>query len=130
VKSACGDESVRCVTGRGTVPCKQHEASRNLALSRPRPNPHRERAQSTTNQFATLLFPFEANFVPRKCRKPRQGLFMGSDVVELPEAAPGEAVPAFRSCDAPLDHLDSFEILAFDDKCWWPLTGIPPRDDD
>jgi hypothetical protein len=76
-----------------------------------------------TDQYAKLAFPFEANFIPRKGRKVRLGLFMGSDLTEIREAATGETVVAFRVHYSPVsDYCRPFEILAFDDKYWWPLT--------
>jgi hypothetical protein len=83
-----------------------------------------------TITYPKLTFPFEGNFIPRKGRKVRPGLFMGSDVAEIREAAPGEAVPAFRiHYPASLKHIETFEILAFEDKCWWPCTALPDRQD-
>ena len=49
-----------------------------------------------TEQYPKLSFPFEADFIPKNGRKTRPGLFMGSDVAEIREAGPGEAMTAFR----------------------------------
>jgi len=53
---------------------------------------------------------------------------MGSDVAEIREAPPGQAVPAFRIHSSAPGYPATFDILAFEGKCWWPLS-IPTRDD-
>jgi len=79
-------------------------------------------------QYPKLSFPFEADFIPKNGRKTRSGLFMGSDVAEIREAGPGEARTAFRIHYHPTLDSEPLDILALDDRCWWPLGAIPNRD--
>jgi hypothetical protein len=75
--------------------------------------------------YPRFLFPFEANHLPRNCRKVRSGWFLGSESVELREAEPDEVVPAFRiRYENGSGYARSYEVLAFKGQCWWPLQEV------
>ncbi|SDO48881.1 hypothetical protein [Afipia sp. GAS231] len=70
-----------------------------------------------------LAFAYDARFVPKGGRIPRERYFLGKDTGLIRQAKPHEVALAYRiHIPHSSDHQEyTFEILQFDDQLWWPI---------
>ena len=71
----------------------------------------------------TLAFGYDARFIPKGCRLPRERYFLGRDTGMIRQAEPHEVAAAYRVHVPPFNNCPEYkyEILQFEDRLWWPI---------